>query len=455
MASANFALALDFAGLNVALPDIGEDLGATTAGLEWINIAYLLTLTVFLVPAGRAADLWGRRRLCMGGLVVFTAGSVVSIVAGSPDGLAVARGVTGIGAAILMATTLSLVGAAFPWDAGRGRAIGLWTAVGAIGSASGPLFAGVLTSVASWRWFFALAVPLALVTLVIVGAGRVPESRGDDDGKGLDWVGTVLLTLGLGGVVVAFSLAPNDGWTATPPLAAIVVGAIGLVGLAVRERTTENPLIALGRFNNIGFVVSSTVAFIANVAFAAVMFFIALYLQDVYGLEAAETGAIFLALTASLVVLSPIAGRISPRIGVDLVMGIGMSVLTASFLVFAVVGEQAGIALAIVGLLLSGAGQAFAFDGSNLGAINSVPEAAIGAASGLINGIRQAGALLGLAFTGSLFRHIAGNDPTDAQFVEGLRPTMLFVAFVCGCAAVLALATRGRVDRGTPPGEID
>jgi EmrB/QacA subfamily drug resistance transporter len=450
MSSANFAIALDFAGLNVALPDIAEDLGATTGGLQWITIAYLLTLTVFLVPAGRAADRYGRRRLCMGGLVVFTMGSVVSTVAGSPTELAISRGITGIGAAFLMATTLSLVGAAFPWSQGRGRAIGLWTAVGAVGSASGPLFAGILTQAASWRWFFALAVPLALVTLAVLTTGRVPESRGDRGGATLDWIGAALLTLGLGGIVLALLMAPAPGSNEMAVALAAVLGLVGLAGFAVREHTASEPLVDLQSFANVGFVISSAVAFVANVAFAAAMFFIALYLQDVYELGPATSGTILLALTASLVVLSPVAGRLAPRIGVDLVMVIGMVALIMSFVLFAFIGNNQGLPLAILGLLLSGAGQAFAFDGSNLGAISAVPERAIGAASGLVNGVRQAGALLGLAFTGALFRHLAGNEPDDNSFVDGLRPTMLFVAGICAIAAVVALMTRARVDRAAP-----
>jgi len=452
MSSANFAVSLDFAGLNVALPDIGDDLGASTAQLQWITISYLLTLTVFLVPAGRAADLFGRRRMCMGGLIVFTIGSVVSAVAGTPEELAMARGVTGIGASFLIATTLSLVGAAFPWDAGRGHAIGLWTAVGAVGSATGPLFAGILTETTSWRWFFALAVPLAVTTLAVIAAGRVPESRSDDEARSLDWFGAVLIMLGFGGLVLAFLTAPSLGWGTPSVFVPAAVGGLALVGFVVRERTAADPLVQVRTFRNVGFIVSSWVAFLANAAFAAVMFFIALYLQDVYGIDAAEAGAVFLALTASLIVLSPVAGRLSQRVGVDLVMGMGMAVLTVSFLVFATVDEASGLTLAIVGLLLSGAGQAFAFDGSNLGAINSVPPSAIGSASGLVNGVRQAGALLGLAVTGALFRNIAGNDPGDAQFIEGLRPTMLFVAGLCAIGTVIAVATRSRFERAAPSG---
>jgi EmrB/QacA subfamily drug resistance transporter len=450
MASANFAVSLDFAGLNVALPDIGIDLGASTAGLQWITVAYLLTLTIFLVPAGRVADILGRRRLCSAGLVVFTIGSVVSAVSGSPAQLAVARGITGIGAAVLIATTLSLVGTAFPEPKSRGRAIGLWTAIGAIGSASGPLFAGVLTSVLSWRWFLALAIPFALVTLAIIARGHVPESRDEDAPSRIDWLGIILLTLGMGGVVLALLAGPTRGATNPLVVGAMIVGVISLVAFSMHEHRTHDPLVEIHQFHNPGFVVSSVVAFIANIAFAAVMFFMALYMQDVVGLSAAESGAMFLALTASLIVLSPVAGRACPRIGVALVMGLGMLALTASFAALAFLDEGAALGLLVLGLVLSGAGQAFAFDGSNLGAINSVSIHSIGAASGLINAVRQAGGLLGLAFTGAMFREIAGNEPTSSQFIDGLRPTMAFVAVLCALGAIVALHGHARVDTLTP-----
>ena len=232
----------------------------------------------------------------------------------------------------------------------------------------------------------------------------------------------------------------------------MAVLSVGATVLLVRqERRSSSPLVDATHFRARGFRVSCVVAFLANVAFAAVMFFLALYLQDVYGLGPAGAGATFLALTVALVVLSPVAGRGTARWGATPVMGVGMAILSVSFLVFALIDVDTGLWLVVIGLLLSGGGQAFAFNGSNLGAVASVSEADLGVASGMVNGMRQAGSLIGLAVAGALFRTIGGTDPGPHQFIEALRPTMLFVAVVCAGGMVIAFMARRR-DLAAAPG---
>jgi MFS family permease len=439
MSIANVAVALDFAGLNVALPQIGVDFDASTASLESITLAYLLTLTVFLVPAGRFADLRGRRRTWVAGLVIFAAGSVASAAAQSSFQLVLARGATGIGAAIVTATMLSLMATTFVSPVDRGRAVGAWSAIGAIGVAIGPLVGGTVTGVASWRWFFVLGVALAIGALV-VGGRSVSEST-DETGEPVDWAGAVLLVVALTAFVLALHYLPIGSDTVVAVV--LAAGAVLGAGLFVRrERRSPSPLVDPSHLQAPGFRLSCAVAFLANVAFAAVMFFLALYLQDVYGLGPGGAGATFLALTVSLAVLSPIAGRGSARWGASIVMAVGMTILTASFLVFALIDAGTGLAIVVVGLLLSGGGQAFAFNGSNLGAIASVASADLGVASGVVNGMRQAGSLIGLAVTGAIFRFVGGEDPGPVRFLDALPPTMLFVAGVCAVGAVLAFVAR-------------
>lgn len=449
MSVANVAVALDFAGVNVALPTIGSELDASTGTLEQITLAYLLTLTVLLVPAGRVADLRGRRRIWLVGLSVFAVASLASAAAQSSLQLVLARGATGIGAAIITATMLSLMATAFQTADDRGRAVGAWSAIGAIGVAIGPLVAGILTGVGSWRWFFALGVVLAVVA---AAAGRgVPESS-DESGDRVDWWGATMLIVALTAFVLALHFAPQSSPGPAIGLALAVVTVVA-TGLFVRqERRSASPLVDPTHLQSRGFRVSCAVAFLANVAFAAVMFFLALYLQDVYGLGPAGAGATFLSLTVALALLSPVAGRGSARWGATPVMGVGMAILSVSFLVLALIDVDTGLGLVIVGLFLSGGGQAFAFNGSNIGAVASVPAEDLGVASGVVNGIRQAGSLIGLAAAGALFRTIAGTDPGPHQFIVALRPTMLFVAAICAGGMVLTLVARRR-DLASAPGD--
>jgi len=459
MSIANFAVALDFLGVNVALPAIGRDLGGSLGELQWVTTAYLLTLTTVLIPAGRAADLFGRTRTCMVGLGVFAMGSVVSALSGTIGVLTVARGVTGVGAAILTATTLAIVSDEFPDHSARGPAIGVWTAIGAVGSALGPPVAGIVTQAASWRWFLVAAVPLtgtALLFLVSRGRrdpetsrpGRMGPPEGSDS---MDWTGAALISIGVGAIVVVLLEGPNLGWGSPAVTGAAVGAAVGLTLLAVRERTAPTPLVDVARFRDRRFATSSGVAFLANVAFASVMFFMTLYLQQVRGLTSSEAGLVFLGLSVALVVGSPVAGRLVVGIGGTTVMAGGMALLTASFVILGLVGLGTGMAVIVVGLVLSGLGQALAFDASNTTALDAVDDAAAGAAAGLVSGARQAGSLLGLAVAGSVFRVLERNAEsavsTKQAFVDALEPTMLGVAACCAIGVVLAVWARSRPSR--------
>ncbi|MFO7591619.1 MAG: MFS transporter [Acidimicrobiia bacterium] len=454
MSIANFAVALDFLGVNVALPAIGRDLGGALGGLQWVTTAYLLTLTTVLIPAGRAADLFGRTRTCIAGLTVFAAGSVVSALSGTIDLLVVARGVTGAGAAILTATTLAIVSDAFPDHSARGPAIGAWTAIGAVGSALGPPVAGVVTEVASWRWFLVVAVPLTATALLFLvrrdlrDPGPSPAGRAGASGRSdaMDWTGAALMTLGVGALVVVLLEGPDLGWNAPLVVGAAVGAVVGLGLFVARERTAPTPLIDLGSFRDRRFVTSSGVAFIANIAFACVMFFMTLYLQSVRGLTSSEAGLVFLGLSAALVVGSPIAGRLVVRVGGATVMAAGMILIAASFVVLGLVGVGTGVAIIVGGLALSGLGQAFAFDASNTTALDAVDDAAAGAAAGLVSGARQAGSLFGLAVAGSAFRLLERNAEsvtgTRQAFLDALEPTMLGVAACCAVGVVIAMLGR-------------
>lgn len=445
MAAANVLVTLDFFGLNTALPTIGRELGGDTQSLQWIANVYLLALAAPLVAAGRIGDLLGRRRVCIVGLVVFAAGSAASAAAGTLPVLYVARGVTGFGAAMITATALAIVDASFE-PGRRAFAIGVWSSVGAVGSAIGPLVGGLVTEALSWRWFFVLTVPFTVLTAMITAAW-VGESRDEASERSFDLAGTCTVTFGLAGVVYGLVRGPDQGWTDSLVLASLFVGGVLLVLFVVAERRAKIPLVDLTLFERPAFISPSIVAFVANAAFGVTMLYLTLYLQDERGLSPIATGLTFLALTAPLAALSPFVGRAVPLIGGRVLMTAGCAILVGSFATFALIGPDAGLLLALGGLALAGVGQALAFNVSNIAALAAVPDSQVGVASGAVNGFRQVGTLFGLAIAGAVFNVF---DHPESAFLEAFRPTMIVIGALCAVTIPLALR-RSRLEDAPAP----
>ena len=453
LGAANVIVTIDFYGTNTALPSIIAELGIGTDTDQWISLAYLLALAAPLVAAGRFADLHGRRRVLMFGLAVLGGGQLVSAFAQHELILLAGRAVSGFGGALVTATGLALVSAAAA-PAQRATAIGAWSAIGAVGAAVGPLLGGVVTEVLSWRWFFALAAPAA-VLVGLAASALVPPSRDEHPPPSADVVGAVTSTAGLALLVFAGTSGAQDGWFQRNIVIGLVAGAGFMVWFALAERRAAAPLVPAEIVRNRLFVLAGAVAFLSNAAFATVMFFLTLYLQQVRNLGPTMTGVVFLALTVPLMALSPLLGRFVHRLGQAGVMATGMAVLVASFVVLGTLDATSGILLAIAGLALSGAGQAFAFNGSNEAALAEISDDDVGVASGAVNGIRQLGAVAGLAVTGALFDflrrgEIEAGKGMAQSFTDALRPTMLFVAGICLLGAVLAAGARRR-RRATRP----
>jgi len=445
MAAANVLVTLDFFGLNTALPSIGKELGGDTQSLQWIANIYLLALAAPLVAAGRIGDLVGRRTVCLIGLVVFAAGSAASAASESLGVLFVSRGVTGLGAAMITATALAIVDSSFPPER-RSFAIGVWSSVGAVGSAIGPLLGGLVTEVLSWRWFFVLAVPFVLVCAVVTAAW-VEESRDTTAARTFDLAGTVTITFGLAGVVFGLVRGPDAGWADQLVLSSLFVGVVLLVLFVVAERRAAVPLVNLKLFERPQFLSPATVAFVANAAFGVTMLYMTLYLQNERHLSPIETGIVFLALTIPLAVMSPYVGRAVPVIGARVLMTVGCTFLVASFAAFALIGARTGLLLVIAGLILAGIGQALAFNVSNIASLAAVPDSQVGVASGAINGVRQVGTLVGLAIAGAVFNAF---DEPESAFLHALRPTMITIGAICLLTIPFALR-RSALERGAAP----
>ncbi len=437
LCAVNLLVAADFLGASVLLDPIGRDLHMSTATLAWVVNGYLLTLAAPLIAFGRAADSVGALRLTRLGLVAFAVGAAVTGAAGSEELLIAGRMVQGLGASVLTATGLSIVSTtAAPAD--RGRVVGIWAGVGAVGSAGGPLLAGVCDALGSWRIFFLIDVPFALVVLWSLRRARDPEPTGT--AAPVDVVGVVALTLGLGGAVLALLAGPDAGWVSTPVVGGAAAAVVLLTVFVARDTRSARPLLDRRLFGGARYRAVAVAAFVGNAAFAVVAFFASLYLQQVQGLDPVAAGAVFLAMTVPLIVLSPRAGAWTGRIAVGRLMAAGLGVVAVSVALFALLGVDEGLLTVIVALVLSGVGQALVFNVSNIAAV----DAAVGAAgleSGMINEVRQIGALVGLALFGALFAALqaSGSGSPAEIFVDALRLPNLVLAAVCLLAGAYVL----------------
>ncbi|MCU1458013.1 MAG: drug resistance transporter, EmrB/QacA subfamily [Actinomycetia bacterium] len=444
MSLANVALTVDFFGLNVLLPHVRADLGGSQSTLLWIANSYMLSLAACLLAAGRLGDIFGRKRVALVGLGLFACASVVGALSTSTGMLIAGRTLQGLGAALVTATSLSIVSDAFP-DGARAAAIGIWSATGAVGSAVGPLVAGVVADVWSWRGFFVLSLPLTLVAAFLTVRG-VRESRDATVSGRLDVAGLVTVTGGLVLLVYGLLEGPGAGWGRPDVVTGLVVGAALLVTFVAVERRGAAPLVDLRVFRSRAFAAAAAVGWFANFGFAAAMFYLALYLQEVQHRSSAASGVILLAFTIPLALTARLIGRLLAIGSAVRLMAVGMALLAVSFACFAALGADDGLALVLTGLVLSGLGQGLAFNVSNVAAMDACSTDKAGVASGAISAVRQLGSLFGLAVTGAVFgaasHTVAAGSSSETAFVHALRPTMLFVAVATAVGVTLPMIAR-------------
>ena len=400
MALPAFLLNIDFYGITVALPSIGEAFGAGTTALQWTVNGFNLALIAPLVAFGRLGDLVGRRRLLLVGVVLFALGSAMCGLASDMGLLIAGRCVQGLAVALFSTSPLSIVGDVFPEDR-RGLAFSIWAAIGAAGSAVGPLVGGALTDLLGWRWFFFINLPVAALTIVLVLA-IVPESR-DETARGP-------LTAGLrddhpgprsAGLRAPGRRRPRLDRAGGPGRAAVRRASCSRwphgsrsPQRAAADRARPVPSARLSAVLG--------VAIAGNFGFSAVIFFSALYLQDQLDLAPLQAGLVMIAFSACFVVTLPLAGGLLQRAGPRLLMVIGMALMTAACLLFL----PGGLHWLVLGLAVAGIGQGFAFNTSTTAAMDAVPAAKSGEASGVLNAARQLGSTLGIAVAGAVFQTI-------------------------------------------------
>jgi EmrB/QacA subfamily drug resistance transporter len=402
MCLALFMVMLDNTVVNVALPSIQRDLGASISGLEWIVNGYTLSFAVLLAVGGRMGDIFGRRRMFVFGVIVFTLASTTAGLAPTNFALVASRVAQGVGAAFMMPGTLSIITDAFP-PSERGKAIGTWAGVSALALAVGPVLGGFLTEYVSWRAIFYINLPVGILA-VLAALFVVRESRDTTVGRRVDVLGVGILTVGLTAIVLALIEGNNWGWDSLAVLGLIAFSLVSLVWFVLTELRVKAPIVEFGLFKSRNFIGSVTVAFIISFAMMGVFFFLALYMQNILGYSALEAGVRFLPTTLVIMVLAPLAGRLSDRIGPRWPIVAGMALIALSLYLFSRTEVGTTFADLMPSFILLGAGIGLTMSPMSTAAMNSVVTAKAGVASGILSMFRMIGGTFGVALLGALFQ---------------------------------------------------
>ncbi len=397
-----FMLLLDITVVNVALPSIQRELHSSFADLQWVVNAYALTLAAFLLTAGSFADLFGRRRVFTAGLVVFTCSSAVCGLSDSPLMLNLARAVQGVGGAMMFATSLALIAQAFQ-GRDRGIAFGVFGAVNGAAVAIGPVIGGIITTGIGWQWIFFVNVPIGVAAVVLTLA-RVTESR-DPNATGVDWLGLVTFSGSLFLLVYALEQGNEAGWGSTKIVALLIASALLLTAFMVAELRQQRPMLDLTLFRRPAFTGANIVAFALSSSIFAMFLYLTLYIQDVLGYGALQAGLRFLPITMLSFIVAPIAGRLTVRVPMRLLLGGGLVLVSGGLLAMTAVEPNSGWTVLIPGFVLAGAGIGMINPPLASTAIGVVHYSRSGMASGINSTFRQVGIVTGIAGLGAIFAH--------------------------------------------------
>ncbi|MCX5341555.1 MFS transporter [Streptomyces atratus] len=446
---AGFMAALDNLVVTTALPSIRKSLGGELAELEWTVNAYTLTFAVLLMFGAALGDRFGRRRLFLVGLTVFTGASAAAALSPGINELIVFRAVQGVGAAIMMPLTLTLLTAAVP-PARRGAALGIFSAVTGLAVASGPLIGGSLTEHLSWQWIFWLNVPIGLVLLPLARL-RLTESHAPD--SRLDIPGTLLVSTGLFGVVYGLVNANSDGWTNPTVLTALLAGAALIGGFIHHGFHAKNPMLPMRLFRSRAFFGINMAGLLMFFGMFGSIFLLSQYFQGVLGYSPTEAGLRMLPWTGMPMLVAPIAGTLSDRLGGRPVVVAGLALQAVGLALFAmVIGPDASYSSQLPGLIVGGVGMALYFAPAASLVMSSVRPAEQGIASGANNALREVGGALGVAVLATVFSSQGGYDSAQS-FTDGTVPAVWTGAGVVALAALVALLIPRRRNVSVPEPE--
>jgi EmrB/QacA subfamily drug resistance transporter len=443
LATVQFMVVLDIAIVNVALPSIQVDLGFSQENLQWVISAYALLFGGFLLLGGRLADILGRRRLFVAGLVVFTVASLLSGLAWRDEVLILTRAMQGLGAAIITPAALSILMTTFSEGRDRNAALGVWGAVGAFGAVAGVLLGGVLTDWLSWEWIFYINIPVGLAALALTPL-LLKESR-DAHVKSFDVPGAVLVTSGLITLVYVITQGSDYGWTSVETIGLFAVAGALLAAFVGWESRVSEPLMPFTIFRTKTVTAANIAGLILGTVTFSMFLMLTLYMQQVLTYSPMRTGVAYLAVAATAIVWSGVAAQAVNRVGVKPIIALGMTLLTVGLLYFTQVsvgGTYAGDLLP--GFLIIAAGLGFSFVPISIAALAGVQSSEAGLASGLFNTSQQIGGALGIAALSTIATTktsdgVAAGTPLPKALTDGFEAAFIWGAIVAAIGIVVAL----------------
>ncbi len=429
---------LDNLVVTTALPAIQRAIGASVSNLEWIVNAYTLGFAVLMIPAAALGERFGRRRILLAGVALFTAGSALAAMSGGAALLIVARAIQGVGSAMIAPLTLTILVSVFPPER-RAAAIGLWSGVSGLGLAAGPLVGGAIVNGFSWSAVFWLNVPIGVV-LFILGRWRIVEGRSNTGS--VDPASVALIGAGLFGVIFGLIRGNTVGWGSLQILAPVALGSALIALFAVRQRAHIAPMLDLKLFGLRSFSMANAIGFLSSFAMFGSIFFITLFVQGVWGWSPLAAGVGTMPWTGTIMLVAPVAGALTGRFGARSVVITGMA---AQALSLAWIGFSASAGSSYLSLLpafiLGGLGMGLSFAPLSATVIGGLPDARHGEASGAYNTVRELGGVFGVAVLGAIFQAIV-HVPT--QFVNGFHAALKVAAVVLAVGAVASILLPGR-----------
>ncbi|MGP3918769.1 MFS transporter [Nonomuraea sp. 10N515B] len=432
---------------NVALPTIQRELGLTISGLEWIVSSYILVFAGLMLAGGRLADVFGARRVFLGGLAIFTVASLAAGFATSGGVLIAARAVQGVGAALLTPTALALIGQIFPDPGERGRAVGIWSASGALSMALGPVTGGFITENLHWGWIYLINVPIGLVTFgLALWALRPAFTELRRVRHSLDLPGLVTSALALFALTYALIEGERAGWTSPEILATLGVFAAAAVAFVLAEARAAEPMIVMSLFRSPTFTGGLLTSGIWSFGVFGIYFFSALWLQNVLGFSPTEAGASFVPMALVMAVMAILSQRVSARLGIGPTVALGMALMGAAIYLLSGVGADADYADVAPWFLLYGLGGGLLVP-LTAAILSGMPKDRSGVASGMLNISREVFGLLGITVLGAILtaRQSASDRAPLAAFLDAYQFTLVVAAVVVLAAIPVALyALRSR-----------
>jgi len=453
---ATFMSYLDNNVVNVAIPTIQRDLHLSIAGLEWVVSSYILVFTSLLLFGGRMADIYGRRRLFVTGLSVFTLASLAAGLAGSGGELIGARLVQGLGAALMVPTTLAIIMATFDDARERARAIGAWTAIGAMALAFGPLIGGLISQHIRWGWIFFINVPIGIITLAIA-LPAMRESRDSSTAGRLDVPGLVTSAVSLFALVYALIEGHDKGWTSALIMSAFGLAAVAAAAFAWVESHARYPMVALRLFRSRVFSGGTAVMMLWAFGILGIYFFTSIYLQTILGFSPTKAGLAFVPMALCMAAFAGLASVVSARLGAHRTVALGMAGMAAGLYLVWRLGGGATFGSLMPGFLLFGAGAGLMNVPLTNAVLHSMPPERSGVASALMNASRELAGLLGITVIGAVLRSRQGDALRHGAnqavaFLDGYHDGLLVTVVLLAAGAVVGYLAlrRSRADHARP-----